>query len=559
MTYSGRIILFLNIFILSGQVYANGNPPKIRKVIITTKNIFDAEIPGENRWWFRAANKLHFVTKEDVIKKELLLKEGDECDQRLVSESERNLRRNYDFLKEVRMRCIPIGNGMVDLIVDTSDTWTTQPKIDFGREGEEIFYLIGFEELNFAGRGKNLGLFHSRLGRRSQQEIRYADPQLFGTRVRTVTLFSRRDTGDQFGVELSKPFYAKHVLYAGNVSAVKQKYEREFLEDGNKLFNFYHDQRYFNLGGGVRVGDSANSISRLMADFEYREDIFESLNKVSPSYLKNRKIVSLGIGWSFIEEDFIRAHNVNKMQRTEDINLGRAVNIKFGHSPIYLGSDSDRFIFGFDGQKGFRLTENIFNLNGLGVEGRRSGREFENTLVYLNTNFVAKIDRAWLHSLVSRGEFVYGSHLDRENSVRLGGRSGLRGYRVDAFTGDRAILGNFEYRIVNPREFFHLFYFGGAVFSDIGTVGSNQRRIFSSVNSDFGLGLRILPSRASSGNPWRFDVSRQVRSGSQKEAWVISLFGGQAFNLFNNSLKETKKQPVDFLREGDSSLRHSTR
>ena len=50
----------------------------IGRIIIDNRNIFDPEIPAEDRWLYRMANALHVRTRPQVIESQLLFAEGDE-------------------------------------------------------------------------------------------------------------------------------------------------------------------------------------------------------------------------------------------------------------------------------------------------------------------------------------------------------------------------------------------------------------------------------------------------------------------------------------------------
>lgn len=85
--------LFLGPASLAAQTTADSTPADpalvIRRVQLVRRDIFD---PSERGWVARMANKLHFQTQPPVIRREILLRPGDQYDSALVAESERNLR-----------------------------------------------------------------------------------------------------------------------------------------------------------------------------------------------------------------------------------------------------------------------------------------------------------------------------------------------------------------------------------------------------------------------------------------------------------------------------------
>jgi hemolysin activation/secretion protein len=146
---------------------------------------------------------------------------------------------------------------------------------------------------------------------------------------------------------------------------------------------------------------------------------------------------------------------------------------------------------------------------------------------------------------VVHSEYNVTKNLDPENQLILGGNTGLRGYKNDSFTGTRSALLNIEDRVFLVHEFLHLFYMGGAAFFEIGAIspfgGGINRDLFK---SDAGIGLRLSPTRSTSGNIVRLDVAYALNSGPGPSRWVIGIRGGQAFNIFNSTNQEVLNTPA---------------
>ena len=99
-----------------------------------TENVFDLSDPKENNFLYRLANRLHIVTKQPVIEKQLLFKSGDLYSRRLSDESERILRDNTYFY-DVSITPENRRDGTVDLRVNTHDVWTLKPGFSISRSG----------------------------------------------------------------------------------------------------------------------------------------------------------------------------------------------------------------------------------------------------------------------------------------------------------------------------------------------------------------------------------------------------------------------------------------
>jgi len=118
----------------------------VRDVYVDVRNIFDPTVPGENFWLFRLANVLHIETRAAVIRRELLMRPGDQTDTEQIEESERNLRA-LPFIKDATITPQPMRTVPSICTSKTQDSWTTQPQFNVASEGGQSTYSAGFEEI----------------------------------------------------------------------------------------------------------------------------------------------------------------------------------------------------------------------------------------------------------------------------------------------------------------------------------------------------------------------------------------------------------------------------
>ena len=86
----------------------------IGQIVLKKNDVFDLTDERENNFLYRLVNKLHIITKDHVIEKQLLLKPGEAYSKRLVDESERILRRK-NYLYEATIEPVNHSDGSVDL------------------------------------------------------------------------------------------------------------------------------------------------------------------------------------------------------------------------------------------------------------------------------------------------------------------------------------------------------------------------------------------------------------------------------------------------------------
>ena len=115
-----------------------------------------------------------------MIESQLLFKPGDPVSQRLIEETERNLR-DRRYIREPAVRAVACHDGTVDLEVAVRDVWTTNPGISFGRSGGANSGGITLEELNLLGLGKQLSFGYSKDPDRSSYTLHWHDPNVGGS------------------------------------------------------------------------------------------------------------------------------------------------------------------------------------------------------------------------------------------------------------------------------------------------------------------------------------------------------------------------------------------
>ncbi len=194
---------------------------RIGNIVLEKHDIFDLSNPKENNALFRLANKLHIITKDETIEKQLLLEPGDLFSERLAAESGRILRSNryfYDASVTPKNR----RDGKVDLHVKTRDVWTLKPGLSYSRKGGETKTSISLEEINIFGRGQELGFSSTRDVDRDTSLFEFKDRH-FGSNWLSVELsLANNSDGHSNFLSVARPFYALDTRWAGGGSVLDQ-------------------------------------------------------------------------------------------------------------------------------------------------------------------------------------------------------------------------------------------------------------------------------------------------------------------------------------------------
>lgn len=522
---------------------------KIGEIRVERVNVFDPLVKGEDWWPFRIANKIHYPTRETVIKRELLFAPGEVWDPLKVIQSERNLRANGSFR---RADIFPVKrpDGGVDAVVRSQDSWTTNPRFAAGTEGGESFFGLGLEEGNIFGYGKSVGFDYTRTGNRTASSYSYGDPRFMGTRMALNGGYSHGSNGDSASASLTRPFYALDSKYATAVAWQRSVSEHIVFRDAQEHSRFRTRHRVTEASIGRRLDADAAFVQRLEAGWYSDRAQYEPLPRTAPGSLPyDRELSGPTVGYSWVQPKYIKENYIDRMERVEDFNLGNELSVRGGWMSERTGSDRDRAIFNASNQQGVRFAPGRFAIGRVGLMGRTAAGKWENTLVNADLNIFWKTNWRGDHTIVGHLEGGFGKFLDRDSALALGGNTGLRGYKNNSFVGDQSVLVNFEDRFFFPGEWFHLMRLGAAVFVDSGIVGDEGARMaLRNIKSDIGAGLRFASTRSRSGGVARIDLAYALNRGpGGGSRWVLSIKGGQAFSLFNSAARGVTPSPPSRL------------
>jgi hypothetical protein len=532
------------LFVLNmwGTAGADSAFPLIRSIQIDHRPVFTdgerLELPllGDQTWIFRVANLLHIDTKEEVIRRELLLREGDLADPFLIEESERNLR-GLSFIREVKIVSTPAPEGQVDLVVQTQDTWTTQPRASFTVGGGSSRSAFGIVESNLLGYGKQLRLLYRSGLDRSSLLLGYTDPRLLGTRWSGFGNY--QDSSDGHIVEggMQYPFFSLETPWSGGgVYSNRRERGKEFSHFGDEIASFRRnlDVTTSRFGHRLEISD-ADVLWRAGIFYTYADETFSNLSAGAPPELlpANQRISEPGI---FVHREairYVRERHLNLFDRVEDLNLGNTFDGQIGYSwealgarvdePILTATDRQGFDFG-PGRKAF-----LYGLvTGRYQEGVQNAVAEVEAVAYYRWYLVFE------QTLVSRVKTDLGRNLDRGTQLFLGNFNGLRGFDTRQFVGDKRFIFNLENRMFFVDDLFHLVSLGAVVFFDAGYVWEPDQGVnFRDMATSVGIGLRIDAPRGSGEALFRLDLGVPLTDGgSGTHGPGVTLGTGQAFDTF---------------------------
>jgi hypothetical protein len=232
-------------------VPCEGQP--IREIEVITRPPYE-EL--SDRFWnapLKLLNSMHVTTRPSVVRRFLLLREGEICTERRRSESERLLR-FQPFIARASVRAFDSGDGGIILRVETTDELT--PVIDGGVSSSSPYVTaVRLGEGNLMGSGTYVAAEWGSNQIRDTYGARVIDYQAFGRPWVIDVHALRRDAGrSSWGALVEHPFYTDEQRIAWRATA----------RESHDVFYFYRGadvpvllgvtRRFFDFGGILRIG-----------------------------------------------------------------------------------------------------------------------------------------------------------------------------------------------------------------------------------------------------------------------------------------------------------------
>jgi outer membrane protein assembly factor BamA len=481
---------------------------RIGAITLRLRDIFDTSQPGENKAVYRLANRLHIDTRENALRAQLLFAAGDVYSPRVVEETERALRR-LRYIREPRIRVVGRHDGLVDLEVSASDTWTLSPGVSYGRKGGANSSSIEFDDYNVFGTGKRFSIgAHSDVDRTSKSLL-WLDPNVLGSRWTTSASYSDNDDGNSSALEIERPFYSFDTPWTAGVSLADDDGIQHRYSLGKRADAYRREERDADLYFGTSRGWDGGWVRRFTAGLRFDEKKFSDAPGVAPGAILpfDHTFAYPYAGLELIQDDFTTETNVDQIERTEDFQFGRRFLVELGYSDAAFGGDTSATILRAEWRRGWRLRDHHKLFFGTGLSGRLEGGAARNTIYSASARYYWRTSRSTLFHAALSGDF--GHSLDLDNDLMLGGDNGLRGYPLRYQAGASRALLTLEQRFYTNWYPFRLFRVGGAVFADIGrSFGASAIEVPNlGTLRDVGFGMRFASARSALANVLHLDVA----------------------------------------------------
>ena len=504
----------------------------VDSVVIENRNIFDTASKRHRHFIFQLANKLHYKTRRNVIKREVLVKAGEAFSPELAEETARNLRRClalYDAWVETKM----LANGHLLVRIVTIDEWSLSGGLNISRDGNKTEYRLALAERNLLGNNQYLSAKYIVPSSDDDYVVaRFLDRRFLGTPYAVELGYGDNPLGTFRQISFGHPFYDLSQTYSFDLTVATTGGRREIHNDSRLIGWSNNEGDQFKISGAYRMGSYKRKV-RISSQYVYRYE--RSFDKTITNTTTDGRLLAIsafptdslyhqvGGGIRLSNLEFAMLKQIDGFGYTEDFVLGQALRAGYARA---LTSDFQDYVFdifdlGFS--EGYRRGPNLAFLTYQKMFWFRGGKDIRR-VTRLSTYYYG---RAFTFlTIAARGVYVSDWRADGAEALVVGGRGDIRGFDEFLETGDRKGVFNLEGRFYPNVEILSIL-FGGAVFADAArTWKSDERLSLKGFYASAGVGLRIALERSLKNRLLRIDLAY-----SDKNGWQLSIGTDQYFKV----------------------------
>jgi hypothetical protein len=450
-----------------------------------------------NEWLLNQANKIHFDTRDYVIRQNLLFKNGDTVNPYVFGDNERLLRA-LPYLNNARIVITKIGGDSVKVCVITKDLFPYGLRLD--AKNTELLNLKVWNE-NFLGLGHEIST--STAIRTDTTPLlqfdygQYSVSNIAGTFINGSAQYQRSGMDKTFGLTFDRafvPYKIKDALGLG----------------------LYYSTDYFQQKNSA-LGATLTPVRYFLTDFYYGHD-FELPEKG----LKGKKDTYFAIMGRFTNKNFFRRpfvsadsnyryHNYTRFLTSFGIsrndyytsdyiyNYGRTEDIPFGYKIVlttgYVWGDFyNKIYYGFTIAGGEYLKKFGYLSAKVNVGSFQRKNSFEDGALKFNMTYATdlfKLGRSKLRNIVYSNYTLGLNRLDKGLTISLDESVSFTDVSEGVLTGQQRFAFSVNNVLYLPWEFYG-FRFALFSFIDFGLVGDSNDAIFSeTLYTSMGLGVGI--------------------------------------------------------------------
>jgi len=430
-------------------------------------------------------------THPHVVRREILIKPGDPLEWRLLEESRRRIAA-LPFIRRAEMHTSVVeGTVHITYQVEEQPSWEFIPSSSGGGGNVTVHTRLG--DSNFLGRGLEASAEYTyNTFKQHYASLKLADPYFVPDAPLGAHLQGGwGQDGYLVGVALWRSPRWVEEEWTFELGGTFQQDTIRLFHDGAVVGLYTVEYSYLPFRVGRAWVDHASHYHLTMGvRWEQAKFLPGSPAPAVTPANRQRLIFSAMAG---VGSDYhVKETWYNGLGEEEEVTLGARSSIGWEHATAGILSDTTFHTIRVSQSQDYRLGGVGYLFLNIGVEGRVEARDLTN----LTTSFQGKLAVRTLPFGFFVGRMVIDALLKNEDhrQLLLGSESGLRGYPINRFAGEKRWYFNMEQRTLLYRS--DLLNLGGVFFVDLGHVYKESELMDPRfLNTAIGVGLRITSPR----------------------------------------------------------------
>jgi hypothetical protein len=476
------------------------------------------------------ANALHNRTKEITLINEsaFFIKKCQVSEADLI-ELERLLR----LQKYIRDAAVKFGEDG-KILVETWDTWSLTPTLEYGRKGGINKYAIGIKERNLIGLGIDADIEYFSDDQRTGYKFDTQFPLFLKQNITGSLRFTSNSDGSSQAVFLDKRFASFDTPYAYRIGFDNFKQIDTQFQNGLDIAKYNHDKTLATVNWQWLYEDTTQATIRYGIGFTKEEHTFSELEDPMPEMsgflpLDRRQQYPF-VNAEYIQKDYRELTNFNLINQIEDFNMGWHFNALLGRD-FSNNALSPDLIWRSSAKKGVQTSDKGY----LFFDARFNGELHSNVSAQdsyrfdFSTEYFHKINDRWGAYLKNANTLSKNPYFDMP--VTIGDDSGVRGYPLQYQHGTSSSQVTLEARYYPHINIYKVFELGGAAFVDAGkTFGDSPvENLNPSTLVSVGLGARLYSSHSSEAHVIHFDIIKPLSTDDNVSSLEFRVTTKQSF------------------------------
>jgi hypothetical protein len=482
-------------------------------IVVDNRNIFDRETTALG-FLARVADALHVTTRAGVIRRTLLLDQGDRYDSARAVESERALRALGVF-RNVKVDTTRL-DGRLALRVTTADGWSTRPQGSFSAAGGSVTWGAGLVEKNLLGTANSIQLLYTKTPDRSLYDVFYAAPGLVLRRAKLDLGYENLSDGRLGYWSYGVPFYETAAPASLLTSGQAADQRVLVFRDGALADSVRRRALALGLEGGVALAAGDSGFARLYVFGQWRREAF---TRYGLPITRDSASGAAGLGLEVGRARYVVARSLDQFARREDVDVSRRLFLGLYLAPRAFGYGPGRAGVGpvLQAQLG-AAWRRAFAWARVSADGVVGGGGVDSGRVEASATLLSQ--QLARQTLVLHAEggaarrIAPGTEFDLWLYV-----NGPRAYGAHVFTGTRRYWLVAEDRILVTPELAGLVGVGLAPFVEWGGAWYGGERPRDA--GDVGLALRLGATRSTRGEVTEIALARRLGPASFGGGWAV--------------------------------------